>query len=111
MKVLFAISAALGLAAAAPAVVETLETRQASGPQKVKIHGMSLLGTGCPKGSTDVQVDATGSMFEVTFSKYEVHTGPGTKATDHRKNCKLTLNMEFDPGFQCVATSPFFQVD
>lgn len=71
-------------------------------PKKVKIHGISLLGSGCPRGSADVQVDATGTLFEATFSAYEVQTGPGTKASAWRKNCKLTLNMEFDPGFQYV---------
>jgi hypothetical protein len=71
-------------------------------PSKVKIHGVSLLGSGCPAGSADVQVDATGTLFEATFSEYEVQTGPGTKAADWRKNCKLTLNMEFDEGFQYV---------
>lgn len=49
-----------------------------------------------------MQVDATGTLFEATFSEYEVQTGPGTKAADWRKNCKLTLNMEFDDGFQYV---------
>ncbi|EFY93840.1 hypothetical protein J3459_006294 [Metarhizium acridum] len=81
----------LGLAAAAP---------NPNSPSKVKIHGVSLLGTGCPAGTADVQVDATGTLFEATFSAYEVQTGPGTKAADWRKNCKLTLNMEFDSGFQ-----------
>jgi len=69
-------------------------------PSKVKIHGISLLGSGCPAGTADVQVDATGTLFEATFSTYEVQTGPGTKAADWRKNCKLTMNMEFDSGFQ-----------
>jgi len=72
-------------------------------PNYVKIKGVSLLGSGCPAGSADVQVDATGSLFEATFSEYEVETGPGTRPVDWRKNCKLTLNMEFDQGFQYVA--------
>ncbi|KAG6040279.1 hypothetical protein E4U41_001066 [Claviceps citrina] len=79
-------------------------------PSKVKVHGISLLGSGCPAGSADVQVDATGTLFEATFSKYEVQTGPGTKASDWRKNCKLTLNMEFDSGFQYVTIKARVQV-
>ncbi|ATY67166.1 secreted protein [Cordyceps militaris] len=70
------------------------------GPQHVRVVGISVLGTGCPKGTADVQVDATGTLFEVTFSAYEVQTGPDTKPADWRKNCKLTINMEFTPGFQ-----------
>ncbi|KYK54391.1 hypothetical protein DCS_06349 [Drechmeria coniospora] len=72
----------------------------ADAPKKVRIRGVSLLGSGCPAGTADVQVDATGSLFEATFSQYEVETGPGTQPIDWRKNCKLTLNMEFDEGFQ-----------
>ncbi|KND91696.1 hypothetical protein TOPH_03873 [Tolypocladium ophioglossoides CBS 100239] len=82
----------LGLAAAAP--------QSGQAPEKVKVKGISLLGSGCPAGTADVQVDATGSLFEATFSEYQVQTGPGTQAIDWRKNCKLTLNLEFNSGFQ-----------
>jgi hypothetical protein len=87
----------LGLAIAAPGAAVPR-----AAPSKVQISGISLLGTGCPAGSADVQVDATGTLFEATFSAYEVQTGPGTTASDWRKNCKLTMNMDFDSGFQYV---------
>lgn len=74
--------------------------KPAGEPQHVRVVGISVLGSGCPKGSADVQVDTTGTLFEVTFSAYEVETGPDTKPTDWRKNCKLTINMEFTPGYQ-----------
>ncbi|RYP41336.1 hypothetical protein DL767_001093 [Monosporascus sp. MG133] len=83
----------LGLVAAVP-------TSPAPAPEKVRVHSVKLLGSGCPKGSADVTVDATGTLFEATFSKYIVETGKHTSASDWRKNCKLTLNMEFDPGYQ-----------
>lgn len=91
----------LGFVAAAPRASELAV------PEKVKIRGVSLLGTGCPPGSADVQVDATGSLFEATFSAYQVETGPNTFASDWRKNCKLTLNMEFSSGFQYVVCPEF----
>jgi hypothetical protein len=69
-------------------------------PQHVRVVGISLLGSGCPAGTADVQIDATKTLMEVTFSEYVIQTGPGTRASDWRKNCKLTLNMEFDQGFQ-----------
>jgi hypothetical protein len=93
MHCLATLTAFIGAAAAA-----ALQARDA--PRSVKIRGISLLGSGCPAGTADVQVDATGSLFEATFSEYEVETGPGTFPTDWRKNCKLTINMEFDSGFQ-----------
>jgi hypothetical protein len=92
----------LGLAAALPARDLIAPQVQAEGPSSVKIHGVSLLGSGCPSGTADVQVDASGELFEATFSAYEIQTGPGTKAADWRKNCKLTMNLEFQRGFQYV---------
>jgi len=97
MKILSATTCLLGLTAAAPSV---LENRSGNKPNSVRIKGISLMGTGCPTNSADVQVDATGSIFECTFSKYIIQTGEGTMAGDWRKNCKLTVNMEFDQGFQ-----------
>ncbi|RYP63006.1 hypothetical protein DL771_009491 [Monosporascus sp. 5C6A] len=83
----------LGLIAAVP-------TSPAPAPKKVKIHGVKFLGSGCPRGLADVTVDATGTLFKATFSKFIVQTGPRTKPSDWRKNCKLTINIEFDSGYQ-----------
>jgi len=85
----------LSLAAALPA-----EFSPNVVPSHVRVVGVSLLGSGCPANSADVQIDATKSLMEITFSEYIIQTGPGTRASDWRKNCKLTLNMEFDQGFQ-----------
>jgi len=74
-------------------------------PGDVKVIGVSLLGTGCPPNTADVQVDATKTLMEITFSEYIVQTGPGTKASEWRKNCKLTLNLAFSEGFQFATLS------
>ncbi|KAK3896732.1 hypothetical protein C8A05DRAFT_39721 [Staphylotrichum tortipilum] len=78
-----------------PAVIEPRDV-----PQSVRFLGVSLLGSGCPAGTADVQIDATKTLLEVTFSEYIIQTGPGTRASDWRRNCKLTINMAFDQGFQ-----------
>jgi len=95
-----AITLFLGLAAALPARDLIAPQAAAESPSTVKIHGVNLLGSGCPAGTADVQVDATGELFEATFSAYEIQTGPGTMASNWRKNCKLTMNLEFERGFQ-----------
>jgi hypothetical protein len=104
LKMLFlpTLATLVSLAAALPAPNEPSAPLEAvkAVPSTVKVKGVSLLGTGCPAGTADVQVDATGTLFEATFSAYEVQTGPGTMAADWRKNCKLTINMEFSEGFQ-----------
>lgn len=108
MRSLHQLASALPLLGVAQslAVAQNLAVRQLSpppgskDPQYVKVVGISVLGSGCPKDSADVQIDATGTLFEVTFSEYEVQTGPDTHPADWRKNCKLTINMEFTPGYQ-----------
>jgi len=83
-----------GLAAAVP-------TAPVAPPSKVKIHDVSLIGSGCPNEKTaKVLVDATGTLFEASFSNYIIESGPGTGASDWRKNCRLSINLEFDAGYQ-----------
>ena len=100
MRLLFSLSAlAAGLVAAdsAPAVSPSAT------PPYVRVVGVTLLGSGCPAGSTRVTIDDNTSSVEVAFSKYLVQSGPGTMAEDWRKNCKFTLNLEFSKGWQLSA--------
>ncbi|KAK4032846.1 hypothetical protein C8A01DRAFT_20139 [Parachaetomium inaequale] len=69
-------------------------------PRNLHVKGVSVLGTGCPYGSADVTADPSNTALEIRLSEYVVRTGPGTMASDWRKNCKLTLNLEYDAGFQ-----------
>lgn len=77
----------------------------ATAPQGLKVVGASVLGSGCPYGTADVKTDASNTAFEIRLSDYVVRTGPGTQASDWRKNCKLTLNLQYDSGFQYVHPS------
>ncbi|KAH6662404.1 secreted protein [Plectosphaerella plurivora] len=88
------LAAFVGLAAAVPMA-------PVPPPSKVKIHGVTLIGSGCPyKDSAKVLIDETKTLFEVGFSEYIVSSGKGKGASDWRKNCKLSINMEFDAGYQ-----------
>ncbi|EJP66792.1 uncharacterized protein BBA_04085 [Beauveria bassiana ARSEF 2860] len=62
--------------------ITSTATATGPAPSNVKIKGVSVLGSGCPAGTADVQVDAT-------FSTYEVQTDPGTQAVHWRRDCKL----------------------
>ncbi|KAK0724417.1 hypothetical protein B0H67DRAFT_632102 [Lasiosphaeris hirsuta] len=103
MKLLSVLPFVASLVAAAPSS-ESLTSRALSTPNvtpsTVTVKGVSLLGSGCPAGTADVQIDATGTLLEVTFSEYIIQTGPGTRASDWRKNCKLTINLAYNEGFQ-----------
>ena len=87
------------LALCVPLGYAQLTAPRGRAPSNLRVVGASVLGTGCPRGTADVQVDPSKTLLRITFSDFVVQTGPGTQASDWRKNCKLTLNMQFDQGF------------
>ena len=84
----------LGLATATP--IEAI----APSPNEVKIVGISAIGSGCPVGHAFATVDSTGTIFDVAFDQYIVEVGPNSSASDARKNCRVSLNIEFPQGLQ-----------
>jgi len=79
----------------------------AAAPQNLRVVGASVLGSGCPYGTADVKADASNTVFDIRLSEYVVQSGPNTMAADWRKNCKLTLNLQYDSGFQYVCVVHF----
>ncbi|KAL2120096.1 hypothetical protein VTJ04DRAFT_4122 [Mycothermus thermophilus] len=90
------------LAAALPSI---LGAEAAVAPKNLKVIGASVLGSGCPYGSADVWADTSNTAIEVRLKDYVVRTGPNTQAADWRKNCKITLNLQYDPGFSLATTT------
>lgn len=72
----------------------------AAAPRNLRVIGASVLGSGCPSGTAEVKADASNTVFDIRLSDYVVQSGPNVAATDWRKNCKLTLNLQYDSGFQ-----------
>lgn len=66
----------------------------------VRIISISAIGSGCPAGHAFATVDSTGTIFDVAFDQYVVEVGPGSSAADARKNCRVSLNLEFPQGLQ-----------
>lgn len=91
---LFTFISTLALAAAVP--LEAV----APDPSTVHIVGISAIGSGCPAGHAFATVDSTGTIFDVAFDQYVVEVGPGSTASDARKNCRVSLNIEFPQGLQ-----------
>lgn len=79
----------------------------AAAPRNLRVVGASVLGSGCPYGTADVKADPSNTAFDIRLSDYVVRAGPNTMAADWRKNCKLTLNLEYDEGFQYVFVNIF----
>lgn len=83
-----------GLVSAIP-TPDGLEARQNA---DIKVISATAFGSGCPANTAIVTIDPTGEFFEVDFSSYVVQSGPGTTAADWRKNCQITVDLEFTKG-------------
>jgi hypothetical protein len=94
-------------AAAMPAI--SVPTAPTPNPQDVKILGITAIGTGCPAGTASVNIDATGTIFDVAFDQYTASVGPGNLPNDARKNCRVSINLSFPAGFQLSIIETRFQ--
>lgn len=90
----------IGAAAALPAsqVGGIVDVPTAPQPSAIKILGVNAIGSGCPAGHAYVTLDATGTIFDVAFDEYFVAVGPGTAVSDARKNCRVSINLQFPEG-------------
>ncbi|KAM3527155.1 hypothetical protein NHJ13051_003089 [Beauveria bassiana] len=59
-------------------------------PSNVRIKGVSVLGSGCPAGTANVQVDATGTLFRGHLFDLQCIGA---------EIASFTLNMEFDEDY------------
>lgn len=103
---LFTTALFVGLAAAIP--VETLVVPSVA-VSDVKITDITAIGSGCPAGHAIVNVDATGTIFDVAFDQYIVSAGPGTGSGDSRKNCRMSISLQFPSGYQMSIIETRFQ--
>ncbi|KAL2267962.1 hypothetical protein VTJ83DRAFT_5239 [Remersonia thermophila] len=95
--------------AAVAAVIDRSLAVAAPKPGDIKILNVSAIGSGCPAGHAYVNVDATGTIFDVAFDQYIVEAGPGTSVADSRKNCRISINLQFPQGYQFSIIETRFQ--
>jgi hypothetical protein len=69
-------------------------------PSEIKILDVTAIGSGCPAGHAVVNVDSTRTIFDVAFDQYIVAAGPGSSVSDSRKNCRISINLQFPSGYQ-----------
>jgi hypothetical protein len=84
-------------AAALPALSVPVIAPQVS---DVKIINITAIGSGCPAGHAVINIDATGTIFDVAFDQYTASVGPGNLPADARKNCRVSINLQFPSGYQ-----------
>ncbi|KAJ4338492.1 hypothetical protein N0V95_008029 [Ascochyta clinopodiicola] len=84
----------LGLTALASALPQT-----ASPPPSFKITNVISGGTGCPRGSIDVNW-TDNKILPIYFGQeFTAAVGPKANITDSRKFCQLNLQLEYTPGY------------
>ncbi|GGM96169.1 hypothetical protein GCM10011609_37280 [Lentzea pudingi] len=90
-------------AAAALAVLFTLSSAPAHAAtipsERVTIDVVTVNGSGCKQGTAEVIVSPDNTSFWVIYSDYLAQAGKGAAATDFRKNCQLTLQVNVPQGF------------
>ncbi|EMF01562.1 DUF4360 domain-containing protein [Streptomyces mobaraensis NBRC 13819 = DSM 40847] len=68
-------------------------------PDKIVIDVVTVNGSGCPAGTANVAVSPDNTAFTVSYSNYTAQVGVGSKPTDARRNCQLSLNVHVPQGF------------
>jgi hypothetical protein len=90
-------------AAAALAVLFTLSSAPAHAAtipsERVTIDVVTVNGSGCKQGTAEVIVSPDNTSFWVIYSDYLAQAGKGAGATEFRKNCQLTLQVNVPQGF------------
>ncbi|KAK4151706.1 hypothetical protein C8A00DRAFT_35657 [Chaetomidium leptoderma] len=102
MRSIFGLLLAGAVSAVSAAVTPGRDTLGivAPSPGEIKIINVTAIGSGCPAGHAYVNVDATGTIFDVAFDQYIVSAGPGSTVSDSRKNCRISINLKFPSGYQ-----------
>lgn len=87
-----------GVAAGIP-VAQNFVPPASSGPD-VKILNVTAIGSGCPAGHAQVTIDASRTIFDVAFDEYIVSAGPKVPPADTRRNCRVSIDLQFPQGYQ-----------
>lgn len=74
-------------------------------PNDIVITVATVNGSGCPAGTAAVAVSPDNKAFTVTYSDYLAQVGVGSRPTDARKNCQLSLAMHVPQGFTYAIAS------
>ncbi|MFW7378633.1 MAG: DUF4360 domain-containing protein [Oligoflexus sp.] len=68
-------------------------------PEYVSIRGVQTAGSGCPLGTVARNVSPDKKAFTLTFSEYLAEVFPGALPSDSRRNCNITVDLDFPTGW------------
>jgi hypothetical protein len=83
-------------------------TAQQPAKASVAIGQISYRGSGCPQGSVSSILSDDKSLVTFGFDKFQVVFGPQVPRTDSRKNCDLTLSLDYAPGYQLTIVNTVY---
>jgi hypothetical protein len=93
ISTLLSLALAMSVSAPAPATVDEVPAG------RVTVDIVSANGSGCPVGTTEVEVADDNSTFSVIHRSFTAKVGAGADPTDARKNCQLVLDVQVPSGF------------
>lgn len=83
---------ALGLAGSTAAWGEDV-------PSYVRIRSINYNGSGCPLNTVAQNIADDKKAFTLLFSEFIAEAGPGIDLSQSRKNCQITVDMDFPQGY------------
>jgi hypothetical protein len=94
------IATLLSIALAVSAVAAPAAAAEDEVPaQRVTVEIVSANGSGCPVGTTEIDVAEDNTTFAVIHRSFVAKAGGGADPTDARQNCQLALQVDVPPGF------------
>lgn len=83
---------------------QALAFQPAHPPGGVEFSSVTPNGSGCPHGTVDTTISPDQKAFTVSFSQYEAEAGFDVHRKENRKNCNLTILLNYPSGWQYSIT-------
>ncbi len=74
-------------------------TESGNRPSYVRLRNLSYAGSGCPAGSVATNVSASRDSFTLLFDSFVAESGRGIPLSQSRKNCMLSVDLDFPSGW------------
>jgi hypothetical protein len=68
-------------------------------PEYVRVGDVTTAGSGCPLGTVAKNVSDDKTAFTLLFSEYLAEKYPGSSPSAARRNCNITVDLEFPEGW------------
>ncbi|KAL7752313.1 hypothetical protein RI367_002359 [Sorochytrium milnesiophthora] len=88
--------------------LSALAAPTSSPPPTTVIEDIKSGGSGCPQGTVAISESADKTTYTLSYDQFTASTGPGTRITDSRKACVVSVKLGVPQGFSfAVDTTDF----